>query len=144
MPRRPGFALAVVLAALVLAGALAAGALWAARLSMRDAGGAVRRAAARAAAERALTLALRAPDWDTSWSAAGAPGLLAVRAHTDGEVSDSVRVVRLSAGSFLVIAEARVGRAPLAPARERLSLIVVLDASRLPRRITAHAWSIMP
>ena len=142
--RRPGFALAFVLAALVLAGALAAGALWAARLGMRDAGGAVRRAAARAAAERALTLALLPPDWDSSWAAPGPPGLLAIRVHAEGEISDSVRVVRLGAASYLVVAEARAGSPPLPPARERLSLIVVLDAARRPRRITAHAWSIMP
>ena len=142
-PRR-GFALAFVLAALVLAGALAAGALWAARLGMRDAAGAVRRAAARAAAERALTLALLPPEWDSGWASPGAPGLVGLRAHVYGEVTDTVRVVRLGAASYLVIAEARSGVPPAAPARARLSLVVVLDAARRPRRISAHAWSIMP
>jgi hypothetical protein len=142
-PRR-GFALAFVLAALVLAGALAAGALWTARLGMRDAAGVVRRAAARAAAERALTLALLPPEWDSGWTSTGAPGLVGVRAHADGEVTDTVRVVRLGAASYLVIAEARAGVPPVAPAHVRLSLAVVLDAARRPRRIAAHAWSLMP
>lgn len=143
LPRR-GFALAFVLAALVLAGALAAGALWAARLGMRDATGAIRRSAARAAAERALTLALLPPEWDSSWSAAGPPGLVGVRAHAEGDVTDTVRVVRLGAGSWLVISEARAGAPPLSPARARLSIVVMLDAARHPRRIAARAWSIMP
>jgi hypothetical protein len=139
-----GFALAVVLAALVLAGALAAGALWAARLGMRDAAGAVRRVAARTAAERALTVALLPPEWDSSWAAPGAPGLVGLRVHTDGDVVDTVRVVRLGTGSYLVIADARAGAPPLPAARARLSLVVMLDARSRPRRIAAHAWSIMP
>lgn len=141
-PRR-GFALAVVLAALVLAGALAAGALWAARFGMRDATGAAARVTARGAAERALTLALLPPEWDSGWSAPGAPGLVGLRAHANGGSTDTVRVVRLGAGSYLVIAEASVG-APPPSARARLSLVVVLDSARRPRRIAAHAWSDMP
>ncbi len=141
---RRGFALALVLAALLLAGALAAGAVAAALQGTRDAVGAVARASALAAAERALTLAIAPSEWDSAWSAPAPPGLVAVRAHARGVEGDTVRVVRLDDSRFLVIAEARAGGPSSLAARVRLSLLVALDPLRRPRRSAAHSWSTMP
>lgn len=142
-PRR-GVALAIVLAALVVAGALAAGAVMAAGQAMRDAAGAVARAAVLAQAERALALAITGAEWDSAWSAPGPPGLLAVRPHASGAATDSLMVVRLTDESFLLLVEARAAGPPALAARVRLSLFVVLDASQHPVRAGGHAWAPMP
>ncbi len=144
MARRRGVALAIVLAALVVAGALAAGAVMAAGQAIRDAAGAVARAAVLARAERALALAITGPEWDSAWSAPGAPGLLAVRSHVSGAITDSLMIVRLTDENYLLLSEARAAGPPALAARARLSLLVVLDAARRPVRAGAHAWAPMP
>jgi len=133
-----------VLAALVVAGALAAGAVMAASQGMRDAAGAVARAAVLARAERSLALAINGPEWDSTWSAPGPPGLRGVRPHVSGAITDSLFVVRLTDESFLLLVEARAAGPPALAARARLSLLVVLDTARHPVRAGAHAWAPMP
>jgi type II secretory pathway component PulK len=142
--RPRGVALAIVLAALVVAGALAAGAVMAASQGMRDATGAVARAAVLARAEGALALAITSPEWDSAWTAPGPPGLVAVRPHGSGAITDSVMVVRLTDESFLLLVEAAAAGPPSLSARARLSLLVVLDAARHPVHAGGHAWSPMP
>jgi hypothetical protein len=137
-------ALAMVLAALVVAGALAAGAVMAASQAMRDAAGAVARDEVLAEAERALVLATGGAEWDSSWSTPGPPGLVAVRVHAAGAITDTVLVVRLSPESWLVLAEARASGPPAVAARARLSIFVALDAAQRPVRAAAHAWAAMP
>jgi hypothetical protein len=141
---RRGVALAMVLAALVLAGALAAGAVMAAGQAMRDASGAVARAAALAAVEGALARAITPAEWDTVWSAPGPAGFVALRAHAAGADADTVRVIRLDASTFVLLAEARAGIAGALGARARLSLIVALDGSLYPVRAARHSWAAMP
>lgn len=137
-------ALAMVLAALVVAGAIAAGAVMAAGQAMRDAAGAVARAGAMARAERALTLATTPAEWDSAWSAAGAPGLVAVRAHAGGGITHTVLIVRLAPGSFLLLVESRAAGPPALAARARLSLFVQLDSAQHAVRAASHSWTPMP
>jgi hypothetical protein len=53
---------------------------------------------------------------------------------------DSVRIAKLSSRLFLVISDARVGLSPLAFARRRVSMIVVLDSAQHVAPAASHAW----
>ncbi len=76
--------------------------------------------------------------------APGAPGLVAVRAHAGGSITDTVLIVRLAPGNFLLLAEARAAGPPALAARARLALFVRLDSAQLPMRAASHAWTPMP
>jgi hypothetical protein len=97
-----------------------------------------------ARAERALALATTSAEWDSTWSGAGAPGLVAVRAHAGGGIADTVLIVRLAPGSFVLLAEARAAGPPVLAARARLSLFVRLDPAQHPVRAVSHAWTPIP
>jgi type II secretory pathway component PulK len=140
--RRRGVALMMTLGAIAVIGALIVGVLFSALLERRAAMEQLLRARALDAAELALAATIAPTAWDSSWSAAPTPGIVANRSYSlpAPDVIDSVRIAKLSSRFFLVIADARVGLSPLAFARRRLSLIVVLDSAQHPAPARSHAW----
>jgi len=139
---RRGVALALVLLALLLAGALAAGGVMSAGRSMRDAAGSIDRVRAMAAAEQGLTLAVA--DWNGTWSSAGPAGLIATLPDSLPGLVDTVRIVRLTPGTFLLISESRsLSPTPLS-ARSRVSLLVTLDSALHPHPSLHHSWAELP
>ena len=141
---RRGVALALVLAALVLAGALAAGAVMSATQSMRDAAGAIARVHAAAAAEQGLALVAAPPIWDSTWTLPGPPGPLATIAFTDPGVVDTVRVLRLSPTTYLLLSESRTLSPLTLSAHSRLARLLTVDSSYSPHAMATHAWLEMP
>jgi len=141
---RQGLALALVLAALVLAGALAAGAVMYATQSMRDAAGAVARLQAAAAAEQGLATVSAPTAWSPSWSLPGPPGPLATIAFSNAHAVDTVRVLRLSPTTYLLLSESRTLSPITLSAHSRLSLLVTIDSTHSPHPITNHSWADLP
>jgi hypothetical protein len=140
--RRRGVALIMTLGAIAVIGALIVGVLFSALLERRAAMEQLLRARALDAAELALAATISPGSWDSSWSATPVRGMVATRSYAlpAPDVIDSVRITKLSSRFFLVIADARVGLSPLAFARRRLSLIVVLDSAQHPAPALSHAW----
>jgi hypothetical protein len=132
----------MTLGAIAVIGALIVGVLCSALLERRAAMEQLLRARALDAAELALAATIVPTAWDSSWSATPARGIVATRSYTlpAPDAIDSVSVAKLSSRLFLVIADARVGLSPLAFARRRLSLIVVLDSAQHPAPARSHAW----
>lgn len=143
-PTRRGIALALVLATLVLAGALAAGAVMQAAQSMRDAAGSLERLRALAAAEQGLAIAASPAGWDTTWSAPGPPGLVALRSTIAAAVVDTTRVLRLTPATYLLLSESRTLSTAALSAHARLALLLVIDSTGHPVRTAGHAWTPMP
>lgn len=140
--RKRGVALMMTLGSIAVIGALIIGVVFSALLERRAAMEALLRARALDAAELGLAGSIAPAMWDSSWSASPARGILATRAFAIGaaDAIDSVRVAKLSSRAFLVISDARVGLSPLAFARRRVSMIVVLDSAQHPSPARAHAW----
>jgi hypothetical protein len=136
----------MTLGAIAVIGALIVGVLFSALLERRAAMEQLLRARALDAAELALAATIAPAAWDPSWSATPARGIVANRSYSlpASDALDSVRVVKLSSRFFLVIADARVGLSPLAFARRRLSLLVVLDSAQQPAPARSHAWLELP
>ena len=132
----------MTLGAIAVIGALVVGVLFSALLERRDAMEQILRAHALDAAELALFATIAPAAWDSSWSASPVRGIVATRSYTlpAPDAIDSVRVATLSSRYYLVIADARVGLSPLAFARRRLSLIVVIDSAQHPAPARSHAW----
>ena len=132
----------MTLGAIAVIGALIVGVLFSALLERRAAMEQLLRARAIDAAEFALAATIAPGAWDPSWTASPAPGIIATRSYSlpAADVTDSVRIAKLSSRVFLVIADARVGLSPLAFARRRLSLIVLLDSAQQPAPARSHAW----
>ena len=130
------------LGAIAVIGALIVGVLFSALLERRSAMEQLLRARALDAAELARAATIAPGAWDSSWSATAVRGIVATRSYTlpAPDAIDSVRVAKLSSRFFLVIADARVGLSPLAFARRRLSMIVVLDSAQHPVAALSHAW----
>jgi hypothetical protein len=136
----------MTLGAIAVIGALIVGVLFSALLERRAAMEQLLRARALDAAELALAATIAPAAWDPSWSATSARGMVANRSYSlpAPDALDSVRIAKLSSRFFLVIADARVGLSPLAFARRRLSLIVVLDSAQQPAPARSHAWLELP
>jgi hypothetical protein len=136
----------MTLGAIAVIGALIVGVLFSALLERRAAMEQLLRARAHDAAELALAATIAPAAWDPSWSATPARGMVANRSYSlpASDALDSVRIAKLSSRFFLVIADARVGLSPLAFARRRLSLIVVLDSAQQPAPARSHAWLELP
>jgi hypothetical protein len=132
----------MTLGAIAVIGALVVGVLFSALLERRDAMEQTLRARALDAAELALFATIAPTAWDSAWNATPLRGVVATRSYTlpAPDALDSVRVAKLSSRVFLVIADARIGLSPLAFARRRLSLIVVLDSAQRPAPARSHAW----
>jgi hypothetical protein len=136
----------MTLGAIAVIGALIVGVLFSALLERRAAMEQLLRARALDAAELALAATIAPAAWEPSWSATPARGMVANRSYSlpAPDALDSVRIAKLSSRFFLVIADARVGLSPLAFARRRLSLLVVLDSAQQPAPARSHAWLELP
>ncbi len=136
----------MTLGAIAVIGALLIGVVFSALLERRDAMLELLRARALDAAELALAGTIAPPTWNPSWSVTPSHGVIAVRGYPlpAADASDTVRVTKLSSRLFLVVSDARVGLSPLAFARRRVSMIVVLDSAQhaVPARL--HAWLELP
>ena len=132
----------MTLGAIAVIGALVIGVVFSAMLERREAMEQLLRARALDAAEGGVVGTLAPAMWNSSWSTSPLRGILAHRAYPLNLVDaiDSVSIAKLSARLFLIISDARVGLSPLAFARRRVSLIVVLDSAQRPVPATRHAW----
>ena len=131
----------MTLGAIAVIGALLIGVVFSALLERRDVMLELLRARALDAAELALAETV-APMWNSSWSVTPSHGVIAVRGYAlaAADASDTIRVTKLSSRLFLVVSDARVGVSPLAFARRRVSMIVVLDSAQHPVPARSHAW----
>jgi hypothetical protein len=136
----------MTLGAIAVIGALLIGVVFSALLERRDAMLELFRARALDAAELALAETIAPPAWNSSWSTTGSHGVIAVRAYPlpAADASDTIRVTKLSSRLFLVVSDARVGLSPLAFARRRVSMIVVLDSAQHAAPARSHAWLELP
>jgi hypothetical protein len=132
----------MTLGAIAVIGALVIGVVFSALLERRAAMEQLLRARALDAAELALAGTIAPSAWDSSWSASPARGIIATRSYAlmAADAIDSVRIAKLSSRLFLVISDARVGLSPLAFARRRVSMIVVLDSAQHVAPAASHAW----
>lgn len=132
----------MTLGAIAVIGALVVGVVFSALVERREALQQLLRARALDAAELALAAVIAPGMWDSSWSASAARGSIAQRPYAlpAADAIDTVRVAKLTARLFLVISDARVGLSPLAFARRRASMIVVLDSAEHPVPARTHAW----
>ena len=142
LTRKRGVALIMTLGAIAVIGTLVIGVVFSAMLERREALQQLLRARALDAAELALAAVIAPSMWDSSWSASPSRGIIAQRPYalTASDAIDSVRVAKLSARLFLIVSDARVGLSPLAVARRRVSMIVVLDSAQHPAPARTHAW----
>lgn len=136
----------MTLGAIAVIGALVIGVVFSALLERREVMQELLRARALDAAELALGHFIAPTGWDSSWSATPARGVIARRAYAlpAADAMDTVRIAKLSSKLFLVVSDARVGLSPLAFARRRVSMIVVLDSAQHPGPAHSHAWLELP
>ncbi len=136
----------ITLGAIAVIGALVIGVVFSALVERREAMQQLLRARSIDAAELALARTLAPSVWDSSWSVSPARGVIATRSSPfpSPDVSDSVRVAKLTRRLFLIVSDARVGLSPLAFARRRVSMIVVLDSAQHPVPAHSHAWLELP
>jgi len=132
----------MTIGAIAVIGALVIGVVFSAVLERREAMQELLRARALDAAELGLGESIAPGVWNLSWSTSPARGILANRSSPIGSADaiDSVRIAKLSSRLFLVVSDARVGLSPLAFARRRVSMIVVLDSAQHPVPARTHAW----
>lgn len=144
--RKRGVALMMTLGAIAVIGALLIGVVFSALLERRDAMLELLRARALDAAELALAETIAPTIWNSSWSTTGSHGVIAVRAYAlpAADATDTIRVTKLSSRLFLIVSDARVGLSPLAFARRRVSMIVVLDSAQRASPARSHAWLELP
>ena len=128
---RPGFALAVSLAAIVIIGAIITGIFFASTQEYRMSRNSAMQARALTSAEYGMNSILRTGQWNPDWNT-GAVGHLADTVYTpnDGGL-DTVRVTKLSDGMFMLTSTGRVGPPTGAQARHRLGALVTLAIPQL-------------
>lgn len=128
---RPGFALAVALAAIVIIGAIITGMFFTSTQEYRVSRNTALQARALTAAEYGMNSILTTGQWNTAWNT-GVNGLLGTTVYSPGDGGlDSVRVSKVADGTFLLTSTGRVGPASGAQARHRLGAIVVLSIPQL-------------
>src|SRR6476661_8796860 len=128
---RPGFALAVALAAIVIIGAIITGMFFASTQEYRISRNSAMQARALTAAEYGMNSSMTAGQWVSSWNTA-ANGLLATKAYTPGDGGiDTVRVTKLNDGQFLITSTGRVGVAKGGQARHRVGALVTLQIPQI-------------
>jgi hypothetical protein len=132
----------MTLGAIAVIGALVVGVLFSSLLERRAAMEELLRARALDAAELGLAAYLAPAMWDSSWNGTSARGVIVNRSYPVGSADavDSVRVAKLTSHLFLLVSDARVGLSPLAFARRRVSMIVVLDSAQQRAPARSHAW----
>jgi len=128
---RPGFALAVALAAIVIIGAIITGMFFASTQEYRISRNSAMQARALTAAEFGMNKVMTPGQWVSSWNTA-ANGLLATNTYTPGDGGiDTVRVTKLNDGQFLITSTGRVGVAKGGQARHRVGALVTLAIPQL-------------
>ena len=135
---RPGFALAVALAAIVIIGAIITGMFFTTTQEYRISRNSAMQARALTAAEYGMNSVMTPGQWVSTWNTA-ANGLLATKAYTPGDGGiDTVRVTKLNDGQFLITSTGRVGPATGAQARHRVGALVTLSIPQLSMPGRAH------
>jgi hypothetical protein len=129
---RPGFALAVALAAIVIIGAIITGMFFASTQEYRISRNSAMQARALTAAEYGMNRVMTPGKWVSTWNTA-ANGLLATIGNDtvgDGAV-DTVRVTKLNDGQFLITSTGRVGVVKGGQARHRVGALVTLQIPQI-------------
>jgi Tfp pilus assembly protein PilV len=130
---RPGFALAIALAAIVIIGAIITGMFFASTQEYRMSRNTALQARALTSSEFGLNsiLTVGPGNWDASWNTAP-NGLVGTNFYStnDGGI-DTVRVTKTADGLFLLTSTGRVGPASGAQSRHRLGAIVTLAIPQL-------------
>jgi hypothetical protein len=128
---RPGFALAVALAAIVIIGAIITGMFFATTQEYRISRNSAMQARALTAAEYGMNSVMTPGQWVSTWNTA-ANGLLATKAYTPGDGGiDTVRVTKLNDGQFLITSTGRVGVVKGGQARHRVGALVTLQIPQI-------------
>jgi hypothetical protein len=133
---RPGFALAVALAAIVIIGAIITGMFFASTQEYRMSRNSAMQARALTTAEYGLNFILSPGlvslgHWNSAWNTS-ANGLDTTEVYSPGDGGlDTVRVTKLGDGMFLLTSTGRVGPASGAQARRRLGALVTLAIPQL-------------
>jgi hypothetical protein len=128
---RPGFALAVALAAIVIIGAIITGMFFASTQEYRISRNSAMQARALTAAEYGMNSIMTPGQWVSTWNTA-ANGLLATKTYTPGDGGiDTVRVTKLNDGQFLITSTGRVGVVKGGQARHRVGALVTLAIPQL-------------
>jgi Tfp pilus assembly protein PilV len=123
---RPGFALAIALAAIVIIGAIITGMFFASTQDYRISRNSAMQARALTAAEYGLNNVTTSGQWNPVWNTA-TNGLLATQSFLPGDGAfDTVRVTKLNSGMFMLTSTGRVGPASGAQARHRVGALVTL------------------
>ena len=128
---RPGFALAIALAAIVIIGAIITGMFFASTQEYRISRNSAMQARALTAAEYGLNSVMTSGQWNSAWNTA-VNGLLATRSYQPGDGGmDTVVVTKLNDGMFMLTSTGRVGPASGAQARHRVGALVTLAIPKL-------------
>jgi hypothetical protein len=128
---RPGFALAVALAAIVIIGAVITGMFFTSTQEYRISRNSALQARALTTAEYGMNSIVTTGQWQPGWNT-GVNGLLGTTVYSPGDGGlDTVRVSKLGDGMFLVTSTGRVGPAGGAQARHRLGGLVTLAVPQL-------------
>ena len=130
---RPGFALAIALAAIVIIGAIITGMFFASTQEYRMSRNTALQARALTTTEFGMNsiLTVGPGNWDPAWNTA-ANGLVATNFYStnDGGI-DTVRVTKTADAMFLLTSTGRVGPASGAQSRHRLGALVTLAIPQL-------------
>ena len=130
---RPGFALAIALAAIVIIGAIITGMFFASTQEYRMSRNTALQARALTTSEFGMNsiLTVGAGNWNPAWNTA-ANGLVGTIGYTsnDGGI-DTVRVTKTADAMFLLTSTGRVGPASGAQSRHRIGAIVTLAIPQL-------------
>lgn len=128
---RPGFALAVALAAIVIIGAIITGMFFASTQEYRISRNSALQARALTAAEYGMNSVMTAGQWQSAWNTSP-NGLLATLSFQPGDGGmDTVRVTKLTDGMFQLTSTGRVGPASGAQSRHRIGALVTLAVPQL-------------
>jgi hypothetical protein len=123
---RPGFALAIALAAIVIIGAIITGMFFASTQDYRISRNSAMQARALTAAEYGLNRVTTSGQWNPVWNT-DTNGLIATQSLLPGDGAfDTVRVTKLNSGMFMLTSTGRVGPATGAQARHRVGALVTL------------------
>lgn len=128
---RPGFALAVALAAIVIIGAIITGMFFTSTQEYRISRNSALQARALTTAEYGMNSIVSPGQWQPGWNT-GVNGLLGTTVYSPGDGGlDTVRVSKLADGMFLVTSTGRVGPPGGAQARHRLGGLLTLAVPQL-------------
>ncbi len=130
---RPGFALAIALAAIVIIGAIITGMFFASTQEYRMSRNTALQARALTTSEFGMNsiLTVGPPNWDPAWNTA-ANGLVGTVAYSSNDGGfDTVRVTKTADALFLLTSTGRVGPASGAQSRHRVGAIVTLAIPQL-------------